>query len=563
MSVDKNHQSGVAAFAIATMALAFPLTGCQGSVSTPSNDPAAVGPSAGGPRIGEGTPVPAPEGTSVAGLGNVLRRLSQREYANTIGDLLGEGADEVRRLLPDDGRTIGNAFDNEWELQDPSEALVVGVEQLARDTTARVMTDPTRRDAILGCTPSGPDDTACFESFVRDFGRRAFRRPLESEDVADFMALASLGTDAGDFYVAAEAALSAFLQHPRFLYRFEIGQPVIGDPTLRRLDGFEVASRLSYFLWSSGPDDWLLDEATAGNLEEADSVEQVAAAMLDDPRARRSAEVYHATWLGYDRMDIRADLADPMRAETNALLSRVLFEDRNDWSSLFRAEETFVGDDLAEHYGLPTTGSNEPSWRPYAGTERRGILSHGTFLAPPVTGHDTSPTVRGLFVRSRLLCQEIEPPANLVVDDAEVQAGGECKPEQLAAHASGACQGCHRLTDPIGFGLEQYDQTGRFRTFEADRPQCTVDGRGEIFGPDLGSFVGPGQLGELLAGSDEFRQCMLTQLHRFVAGRFHLDADDEALLVELRASLAETPSFDAVVTAVVTHPSFVFRREAE
>ena len=562
MLVVKNLQSIVPPAVVTITLMALSITGCQGSVSTPSNDPASVGPGF-GPRIDDGAPVPAPEGTSVAGLANVVRRLSQREYANTLTDLLDEDNREVARLLPDDSRTDGNAFDNEWELQDPSEALILGVEQLARDTASRLMADPTRRDDVLGCTPSGPGDTVCFESFVRGFGRRAFRRPLEADDVSDFMALSSLGTDAGDFYVAAEAALSAFLQHPRLLYRFEIGQPVIGDATLRRLDSFETASRLSYFLWASGPNDWLLDEAAAGNLEDSGSVGQIALAMLDDPRARRASEAYHSMWLGYDRMDIRADLAEPMRAETNALIGRVLFEDRSDWSELFRAEETFVGGELAEHYGLPTTGSNEPSWRSYAGTARRGILSHGAFLAPRVTGNDTSPTVRGLFVRSRLLCQEIEPPANLVVDNAELQAAGECKPEQLAAHAAGGCQGCHRLTDPIGFGLEQYDQTGRFRTFEADRPQCAVDGQGEVYSPDLGSFVGPGELGELLSGSDEFRQCMLTQLHRFVAGRFHFSADDEALLDELRGALAESPSFDTVVTAVVTHPSFVFRREAE
>ena len=296
------------------------------------------------------------------------------------------------------------------------------------------MADPTRRDAVLGCTPSAPRDTPCLESFVRSFGRRALRRPLDPEDINDFLTLATLGTEADDFYVAAEAALSAFLQHPRFLYRLEIGQPVIGDSTLRRLDGFEVASRLSYFLWGSGPNDWLLDAAAAGSLENAESIEQVAVTMLDDPRARRASETYHAMWLGYDRMDIRADLAEPMRAETNALLGRVLFDDRVDWSALFRSEETFVGDDLAQHYGLTTTGLNEPSWRSYAGTDRRGILSHGSFLAPPVTGNDTSPTVRGLFVRSRLLCQEIEPPANLVIRQrgatgrGRVQAGTARRP---------------------------------------------------------------------------------------------------------------------------------------
>ena len=477
MFVDKSPQAAVSATVFAISLLVSSGTGCQGSVTSPSSAGRGEGPGL-GPRIDDGIPVPPPEGTSVAGLRNILRRLTQREYANTIGDLLSEGDDEVRRLLPDDGRSEGNAFDNEWALQNPSEALVVGVEQLARDTAAQVMSDPGRRDIILGCTPSGPSDAACFESFIRGFGRRAFRRPLHQEDVDGFMALATLSAESGDFYVGAEAALSAFLQHPRFLYRIEIGQPVIGDGTLRRLDQWEVASRLSYFLWASAPDDWLLDEAGAGNLEDTTAIGQAAAAMLEHPRARYTAEAYHAMWLGYDRMDIRADLAEPMRAETNALIARVLFEERTDWTQLFRAEESFVSSTLAEHYGMAPSGSSAASWTSYAGTDRRGILSHGTFLAPPVTGNDTSPTLRGLFVRSRLLCQEIHPPANLDIDNATVQSGGTCKPDQLAAHAAGGCQGCHRLIDPIGFGLEQYDQLGRFRTFEADRPECTVDGRG-------------------------------------------------------------------------------------
>ena len=491
-----------------------------------------------------------------------MRRLTQREMGNTLDDLFGEESGIHESYLPADRRTPGGVFDNEWALQESSEALIAGAEQLAWSIARRVVGDPARRDAIVPCTPAGPSDAACFERFVVELGRLVLRRPLEEADVTAFLALLPLAEATDDFDDAVVAAIAAFLQHPRFLYRIEIGTPLAGDPTTFRLDPYEVASRLSYLIWASTPDSWLLDLARDGRLDTSDSLREVAEEMLTDARAIDAARRYHAQWLDYEEIPVAPELEASMRVETDALVSRVLFEDRAPWRELFLREETFVGDDLARHYGLELPGSSEPVWVDYGGTGRRGILSHGAFLAPPQDEAETNPTVRGLAVRARLLCQELEPPAN-VMTDAAAAAEGDCKPDVLAAHASGGCAGCHRLIDPIGFGLEAYDNTGRFRTHETDKPHCTVDGVGEIVAPDLGTFVGPGGLGELLADAPEVRECMVRQLVRYALGSFDLSAGEAAVAETIRAGLSAAFRFDEVVIAVVTHPFFVHRRDAD
>ena len=538
------------------------LAGCDGVVGEASGD-------ASGGATGPGAPTaPPPTGTEVSGLPNVVRRLTPREYVNVVTDVLGLAGAQAHELLPVPARTPDDGlFDNEWEFQDPSEALVVGAERLARDVAEAVVADADLRNRVVGCESVGADDSACFEAFIRNFGLRAFRRPVEEEDVQAFMALLDYGTEANDFYFAVELALSAFLQHPQFLYRVEIGQPVVGDSTLHRLDGYEVASRLSFFLWASAPDIALLQRAEVGQLDTPDELRDAAQTMLADPRARSMAGAYHEMWLGYEEMGVEAELEEPMRTETTALIERVLFEGPSAWTTLFTAEETFASDALAEHYGIPAPGSSEPAWTSYGDTGRRGILTHGTILSPRARAEETDPVKRGLLVRRRLLCQVIAPPPQSVVAAAEPEeaAPGACKPAQLAAHATiDSCAGCHRLIDPIGFAFEQYDQDGRFRTHEEGRPECATDGRGELSGPDLGQFTGPGELGTLLAGAPEFQACMLEQLLRFVTGRVDLNPSEQDTLVEeLNASLGPNPAFEDVVLAVVSHPSFVYRREGE
>src|SRR5690349_14864987 len=186
-------------------------------------------------------PIPEDDAQEVGVSG--LRRLSIVEYQQTIVDLLGFDAAQAKELLPSDTLT---PFDNDYTLQTPSEPLIKGLEIVAGDIAEAVIADPDLRAAIVPCTPSGPDDAECLREFVTAFGRRALRRPLGADEIETLVALQSHAIEADDFWVGVSAVLRALLQHPEFVYRVEIGEPIADQPGLFRLNGYEVSARLSY-----------------------------------------------------------------------------------------------------------------------------------------------------------------------------------------------------------------------------------------------------------------------------------------------------------------------------
>jgi hypothetical protein len=489
-----------------------------------------------------------------------LRRLTSFEYDNTLRDLLGDTTRPSRAILPADART---PFDNDYTVQVASKALVDGLDLLAREAVTRLFADRPRRDRVVGCTPTGPGDAACFKTFVTAFGRRALRRPLAADEVMRYQtAFLPLGMEAGDFFVAVESALQAFLQHPEFIYRAEIGAAVSGQTGLYKLSDWEVAARLSYLLWGSTPDDALLDVAQAGALKTQDDVRTAATRLLKDQRARDWVVRFHALWLRYEGMTgVPDDLARAMQAETAALINRVVFDERRPWQDIFRIEETFVSDTLARHYGLPLPGA-AAKWVGYAQSGRKGLLSHGTFLSNGAKGGDTSPVMRGLAIRELLLCESIPPPPPGVDSDTlpPVTGAATCKEDRYKLHSQAGCASCHALLEPLGFGLENYDQQGRYRSTEPSKPTCTIRGEGEL--KDVGKYRGPRELADLLLGSGKLGTCAVQQLYRFAVGRQALDAPD-LQLTDLLAKHQSSADFklDDLLLDFVASDAFRHRRE--
>jgi hypothetical protein len=486
-----------------------------------------------------------------------LHRLSRIEYDNTLADLLGDRSRSGFASLPED---VNDPFDNDFSTQIVSGALIGSAEELATAAATRALADAARRDALVGCTPSGPGDQACLESFVRAFGRRAFRRPLTDEEVTGYRGLSAFAVEANDFYVGVDLALRAILQDPNFLYRVETGTAVSGKNGLYVLDDYQIGARLSYFLWGSTPSDRLLDMAASGALSTDSGRRAAATELLTDPRGAERIKQFHAFWLAYDQLPVATDMATAMRAETDALIQRVVFDRRGDYFDLFNATETFVNDTLATHYGLTPPGSTTGAWVPYGSSPRRGILSHGTLLAAGAKFDDTSPTLRGVFVRNRLLCQVIAPPPPTVaVDEPPTSTGSSnCKVDRYAAHRSGGCATCHNQTDPIGFGLENYDRTGAYRATDKDNPQCAISGDGEVVG--LGTFNGPAQLADLIAGSGNLESCLVTQLYRMALGRRE-SAGDMPTLTKLSDGFKQSGrKFDELLVEVIADPAFIHRQ---
>jgi hypothetical protein len=486
-------------------------------------------------------------------------RLSANEYDNTLKDLLQDTTNSGFAALPQD---TADPFDNDYTTQLPSAALVEAAESLATAASQRAVQNPAVLAAILPCQPSGPNDSACLQQFIQQFGRLVLRRPLSPAEVAEYAGLQSYAVEAGDFNVGVQLVLQAMLQDMSFLYRVEIGTPATSAPGVSQLDSYEMASRLSYYLWGSTPPGWLLDQADAAQLGTSDAVRAAATKLLADPHARTRMERFHALWLAYAQLPHSTQLNAAMEAESAALVDKVVFDDASDYFNVFESNETYINDLLAQQYGLQSPGPNGFAWISYGASGRKGILSQGTVLAAGAKFGDTSPTLRGVFVRTRLLCQEVAPPPpDVNPDNPPVSTNNSpCKIDRYSEHAAnGSCAGCHNQLDPIGFGLENFDENGVYRPTDVGLPQCPIAGNGAVAG--IGSFHGPAGLADLLTGSGQLEQCVATQMFQFAMGR-SVSSVDQALIGKVTGDFTNGGrKLDQMMLDYVSDPSYGFIRE--
>lgn len=499
-------------------------------------------------------PLPADAVVGVSG----ARRLSRVEYDSTLKDLLGDDTKGGYLTLPED---VADPFDNDFKQQQPSSTLITSAETLADEAATRLLASPAKMDVLLQCAPSGPGDAACLRKFVTNFGRRAYRRELTEDEITRFLSLQSYAVEANDFTVGVRLIIRAVLQEPEFLYRIERGTPAADNPDVFALNDYEIATRLSYFLWGSTPPDWLLDAARAEKLSSTEEIRAAAERLLQDPRAEARVERFHMMWLGYQTLPHSAQLAAAMKDESNALVDRVALSDA-DYFDLFTADTTYLSTTLAQHYGLNAPQNGSADWVTYGATAgRKGILSHGSVLSQGAKFSDTSPTLRGKFIRERLLCQVIPPPPpNANVDQPPASASSPCKKDRYSDHANvGSCAGCHSQMDPIGFGLENFDQTGRFRATDNNLPQCVIEGTGTLTG--IGDFKGPAGLADALTQSGQLEGCVVRQVYRFAMGRREMPADAALIDNLTEAFKSKNRGFRTLLLDVVSDATFAYRKE--
>jgi hypothetical protein len=510
-------------------------------------------------------PAPLAEDVEVSVSG--IRRLSRVELDSTVADLLGDNGQAAQQYLAPDPT---NPFDNDYTQQLASAALIGALEQIATEAAARVVADPQKLAALVPCTPTGPSDSACLSAFVKSFGRRALRRALSDDEVASFATLQSFSIEGNDFMIGVKLVVQAMLQEPEFVYRIELGAPVPGRDGVYALNADQIATRLSYFLWGTMPPDWLFDAADQGALATKEGIGAAARRLLDDPRARARVERYHALWLSYYKLPHSADLVSAMQAESAALIDKVIFDDKSDYFDLFRSESTYVNPLLAEHYGLSGYNGADGgfAWTPYGSTPRRGLLSHGSVLSAGAKFADTSPTQRGIFIRTRLFCQVIPPPPPGVnVDSPPTSTASTCKADRYASHATGACPQCHQKLDPVGFGIENFDKTGAWRTHDTvpDDPNCPITGDGKLTGLPQGdaTFNGVVQLEDLMMNSGQMESCISRQVFRFAFGRNDVSADSDFVARMTDGFKADNRVFTQLLLSVVTDPTFTFRKDEQ
>lgn len=523
----------------------------------------------------EGEPVSCEDG-SLPGPTPRLVRLSHRQYDNTVRDLLqlGPDAEPSSQFLAD---PPVQGFDNN------ASALVVK-DRLGRDyrraaeALAEQAAAPAKLATLLPCQPEG-DGTACADQFVQQFGRRAFRRPLTASEITAYDALYVQGAglyDAGSaFEQGVRFVIEAMLQSPHFLYRIELSDSVEGENKIP-LTGYEVATRLSFFLWNSGPDEDLLAAAEKGALSTPEGIEAEARRLLADGRAEDPVADFHYQWLELRKLtnlqkspdvfpNYTPAMAPAMAEETQRFIRQVIFELDGDYAALMTAPFTFVNQDLAAIYGLQGVGAEfqEVTLDPL---QRGGILTQPSFLSTHAFPHLSSPIHRGAFFQSQILCNPPPPPpgdADLNLPPVE----GEIKTtrQQVEAHTQSQdyCSGCHKtLVNPPGFAFEHYDALGQWRDLENEVP---IDAASEFHGAYGTHFVftdAVDLLGQVVE-SEEGPRCYLTQWFRYGFARKE-QAIDRCTLDELHTALqGEGYNIQELLVAMTKTTAFRYRSVEE
>ncbi len=489
------------------------------------------------------------------------RRLTQLEYVNVVHDLLGIDAAPT---WPSDASSVG--FDNQVEAQPLSyqhvEAMFATAQLVAADATADI-------EALTGCGAVPADEGACARDFIARFGRLAFRRPLSAEEGERFIELFEEGLAENDFSTAIALVLQAMLVDPAFHFRFEVGQGAVDDEGNVALSGLEVASRLSFMLWSSSPDAALLDAAEAGELDSAAGAREQAERMLADPRARRGMRSFFRQWLRLDRLKTTAKLeavypefdealAADLRDGALAFADYVMFDSADgSLRELFTGEFAAVTARTAPIYGLgaPAEGLG---LLPTSAGERAGVVTDAAVLAAFAKPDQSSPIARGVFVREVLLCQTLEsPPEGLMIEVPPLDPNATTR-ERFAAHSTHpSCAHCHELIDPIGFAFEHYDGVGRFRASENGLP---IDSSGQLLEAEdaTGSVVDAIDLAHSIVESEVGRRCFATQLTRFALGHRETVADS-CTAEALSADQGPEVKVRDLVLELVTRPTFLRR----
>lgn len=516
-------------------AVAALLTACTGTIGSPlSGEPS------GGPSL-PGTPgsLPAhcaPRADALYGH-TPLRRLTNIEYAHAIQDLLGVRP-SVDEFTPDEEVAGFRSNAHVAVTQGQVARFVTQATELAGEHT------PTLLEAA-GC---GDDPESCMHALLADFGRRVYRRPLSAEEGASLRALHAAELARGGSQVdASRELIRALLASPHFLYHVEKGDG------RGRLTAFELASRLAFLLWSSPPDDRLLDAAAAGELGESEGLQrQVDRMLAETSRVSRTVATFHRQWIGTVNIDGIA-LADQSRNaelyptwtaslgaayedEAGDFAVRLLVEEGAPLGALFDAATTVASEEAASVYGARVANDGTVALDP---GERRGVLMLGAFLANNAHGSTVSRVLRGKVIRERVLCGDIPSPPN----DVDVSAEDAISGTAARLDPASICYDCHRLMDPIGQAFDGFDAMAAAR--ELNELGEVAKGQGTVVDfpadPTLeGDFSSPLELTEKLATSDAVQACLVTQWMRFALHRREdVNDDDECAAARVAAHFLE------------------------
>jgi hypothetical protein len=526
--------------------------GCTGMVA-PDNSGAPGAPTSSGgggsgsagASAGAGTAAGAAGGASAStgplSTGGVkLRLLTQAEYLASIQSLLGTLTTQL--TLPDDLSVAGFVSVGAAEIA-VSDLAVEQYETASLAATAEVFGNTQRWQTLVGCQPKADLSDACVTTFIKSFGRLAFRRDLIDAEVTQWVGVAqSSALLAGTAAQGLAAATSGLLESPNFLYRVETNTL---DPSNGRLkyDGLSMASRLSYLFTGGPPSDALLTSAAAGQLDTADGVRAAATQFLTSANAvARMAGFFSEFGAVQQVLKVTKDatlfpnynsaLQASMYQGTQLFIQNVVLAPNADVRSFFDSTQTFADAALAPIYGVPVPASGFAQVQLPAANGRAGILGQASVIAGQSQETRTSPTRRGVFILSNLLCRTPPPPPAGVNTAVVLDPTTTARQQMIAHRASPSCNACHGLFDPLGFALEHFDPIGQYRATENG---LTIDATGAI---DTINFDGGAGLGAALRQDPSAMSCMMSSFYRDANASVDATTADAAQIATLVKTLA-------------------------
>lgn len=463
----------------------------------------------------------------------VMRRLTEVQFRNIIADVFGSTMALRGRFEPDNRSDFLIAIG-----AGKATITAAGFEQydrIARGLGEQIV-QPANRDAFIGCKPASDTaaDERCATSFLRRVGRLLFRRPLSAGELKTFVdASSAVANQQHDFYTGISLAIAGVLSSPQFLYVQERSEPDPDRPGQMRLDSYSKASRLSFLLWNSAPDEHLLAAAEKGSLHEPSELQAQVDRMLASSRLEAGVRAFFTDMLQFELFDtltkdpalypkFTLSASQDAREQTLRTIVQTLLRDGDDYRSLFTTRKTFLTSGLAALYRvrLPYAPDSVDGWVPYefsGDSDQSGILTQASFVALHSHPARTSATLRGRALVEIFQCIKVpDPPSNVnftLVQDTSSAVYRTAR-VRLAAHAKEpTCAGCHRLTDPLGLGLENFDTSGEFRENENGVP---IDSSGTFRGRKFTDAVG---LGQVIHDQPATTSCLVRRLHEYGLGR--------------------------------------------
>jgi hypothetical protein len=500
------------------------------------------------------------------GIGSASVRLNDRQFRNTVASLFPFAVDVGTRYPASAaGEDFSTSAAANTVLSDDIASFADTAEAIALQVVGNA-----KFSQVLPCAPAG-NEAACARQFIDSFTARAYRRPLEAGERDPLVALydgVRTGADPLDFNLGIAAVIAAVLQSPQFLYRLEIGAatPVAG---VRKLTGFEAASKLSYLFWDAPPDDGLMEKARSGALLVPATLAGEAARLLKDARARVGAWHFFSEWLGFgDRLfDGRVDaaLAGDFAEETRRFVLGVALDSPTGaMKDLLDSDKTEVNQRLAKHYGLPYAGTGDTDWRPATlpPAMKAGVLAKAQVATAHSSVGETSVVKRGKFVHDRFLCVDLgTPPPDAQALSPVLPASASPRDRVDARMKIASCAGCHMLMDNVGLGMEDVDALGRARTKYTSG--ASIDAHGRIVAlPSNQDFVGTAGLASKLAGHPAFSDCLTRQWYRYATGHRETDAEAMCHVATMGKRFADSGfNLRELLLSVASSDAFLYRTE--